>query len=60
MPKPTKQEVRDVLDELEKHELPDGAYWALAHERLHLQYGDIFDYIADDPEFYGYKETPDA
>lgn len=51
---PTKEEVKAVLDELEDYDLPDGAYWAMAHDRLGLEYGDIFDFIADDPEFFDY------
>lgn len=46
---PTKEEIRQVMNEVEDDDLPDGAYWALVHERLGLDYGDV---IAEDPEFF--------
>jgi hypothetical protein len=53
--KPTKQEVKDVLDDPSLEDLPDGAYWSVVHERLDLEYGDVFDYIAEDPQFFEYE-----
>ncbi|OOG62006.1 hypothetical protein B0E45_31870 [Sinorhizobium sp. A49] len=50
-PRPTKEEVRDVMAEVDA--LRDGAHWMLVDERLDLEYGDVFDYIVDDPEFFG-------
>lgn len=55
MRKPTKQEVRDVIEEVEELDLPDGAHWALIHDRLGLEYGDVFDIIAADPEYFGWS-----
>lgn len=52
---PTKEQVRDVLDDDSLEDLPDGAYWAVVHERLGLEYGDVFDIIAEDLAFYGYS-----
>lgn len=52
----TKEEVKQVMDEVDALDLPDGAHWALIHERLGLEYGDVFDVIADDPGFFGYGE----
>jgi hypothetical protein len=54
MVKPTPEQVRDVMQEVEALDLSDGAHWALIHARLGLQYGDVFDYIADNPAFFGY------
>lgn len=51
----TKEEVRDVMEDVEALDLPDGAHWALIHDRLGLDYGDVFDFIAADPEFFGYE-----
>ncbi len=41
------------MAEVDALDLPDGAHWALVHERLDLEYGVVFDYILDDPEFFG-------
>lgn len=51
--KPTKQRVKEVMDEVDALDLPDGAHWALVHERLGLQYGDAFEFMTQDPEFFG-------
>jgi len=53
--RPSKKEVRDILEEVETYDLPDGAYWAMCHDRLGLEYGEVFDYIANDPEFFDYE-----
>lgn len=55
--KPTKEEVKRVMDEVDDLDLPDGAHWGVVHERLGLEYGDVFDYIADDPAFFDAKEV---
>lgn len=52
---PTKEEVRNVMEEVDALDLPDGAHWAMIHERLGLDYGDVFDFISDDPAFFGYE-----
>lgn len=52
MGKPSKQEVKFVMEDVEELGLPDSAYWMLVHERLDLDYGDVFDFIAADPEFF--------
>jgi hypothetical protein len=51
---PTKEQVKAVIDEVDELELSDGAYWQLIHERLGLEYGQVFEYIFADPEFFGY------
>ncbi len=56
-PEPTKEEVKDVMDDVDELDLPDDAHWALIHDRLGLDYGDVFDYISADPEFFGFKEA---
>jgi hypothetical protein len=43
------------MREADDLDLSDGAYWALVHDRLGLKYGAVFDYIAADPDFFGYK-----
>lgn len=54
---PTKEEVKRVLDDVDELDLPDGAHWALVHERLGLEYGDVFEIIAADPAFFGAAEV---
>ena len=51
--KPTKEEVRKVMKQVDNMDLPDGAHWCLIHEKLGLPYGDVFEYIAADPAFFG-------
>ena len=55
----TKEEVRSVMEDTGLQDLPDGAYWCLVHERLGLEYGDVFTIIGQDPEFFGYKIMED-
>lgn len=52
-PKPTKEDVRAVMRAVDELDLPDGAHWRLIHEKLNLRYGDVFEYIAEDPAFFG-------
>lgn len=56
MPKPSKKEVKEVIDDPALEEYGDGAYWGLVHERLGLEYGDVFDIITADPEYFGYSQ----
>lgn len=57
MTKPTKERVREVMQEVDDLDLPDGAHWKMVHEKLKLPYGDVFGYIADDPKFFGARES---
>ena len=52
----TKHDLKRVMEEVGELELPDGAHWALVHERLGLEYGDAFDIIGEDPAFFGAVE----
>ena len=56
--KPAKAQVKAVIDEVRELDLPDGAHWMMIHERLGLPYGDVFYFIAEDPEFFGYRQAP--
>ena len=51
---PSKEDVRDAI-EIAPDDLPDGAYWMWIHDYLGVEYGVVFDYIAEDPEFYDYE-----
>lgn len=48
---------RDACD-LVPDDLPDGAYFALAHEMAGLDYGDGFAELADDMEFDQPERSP--
>ena len=52
MQRPTKEQVKAVIDEVDTLHLGDGAHWVLIHEKLGLPYGEVFDYIAADPKFF--------
>lgn len=57
MSNPSKERVKEVLEEVEELDLPLGAYWALVHERLGFEYGDVFEIIANDPDYFGYGDA---
>lgn len=57
MTKPTKEQVKAVLDEVDELDMPDGAHWMLCHEKLGLKYGDLFPIMEADPEFFGLRES---
>jgi len=54
MSDPTKERVKEVMEEVDELDLPDGAHWMMIHERLGLEYGDVFDIISTDPKFFGF------
>lgn len=56
MSAPSKEHVRAVLKGVDELDLSDGAHWALVHEKLGLDYGDVFDILAEDPPFFGMIE----
>lgn len=55
--RPTKEQVRAVIEEVDALDLPDGAHWAMIHDKLNLDYGDVFEYISDDPAYFGAKKV---
>jgi hypothetical protein len=58
--KVSKEQVKQVIEDVEDLDLPDGAHWSMIHERLDLAYGRVFEIIAEDPGFFGYAETMSA
>lgn len=54
---PSKEEIKKVMDEVDALDLPDGAHWAMVHERLGLEYGDVFPIIGAHPHFFGVTQT---
>lgn len=57
---PTKEQVKEAMQDAEEMDLPDGAYWAMVHDLLGLEYGDVFDFITTDPAYFGWEETVTA
>lgn len=54
--KPSKRTIRLVLNEVETLGLPDGAHWVMVHERLGLEYGEVFPLMSADPEYFDLVE----
>ena len=54
--KPTKEQVEEAIEEADALDLPDGAYWMIIHERLGLEYGDLFPLMDE----YGLLDEGDA
>lgn len=54
--KPTKERVKQVIDEMDDN-LPDGAYWSIVHQKLGLEYGEVFTIMSDNPDYFGLKEV---
>ena len=58
MSRPSKERVREVIQEVDALDLLDGVHWALIQKKLGLSYGEVFDYIAEDPAFFGATPVP--
>lgn len=43
----TIEKIRAAMEEVDD-DLPDGAYWAMVHEILGVEYGEIFPLLAED------------
>lgn len=56
--RPTLWLVRDTIEEVEALDLPDGAHWALIHDKLGLEYGEVFDIMVAYPDFFGINIEP--
>ena len=58
MGRPTKERIREVLDEVNAMDLSDAKHWHVVHRKLGLRYGDVFDLMLEDREFFGIKPLP--
>lgn len=59
MTKRPKMRFEDAMEIAEGMDLPDGAFWAMAHEIAGLEYGDGFDELfSDDREPHPQPQTP--
>ncbi len=60
-PHPAKETVKAVMDECDELDLSDSAYWHMVHDKLGLEYGDVFHMLQDDPDYFGveYPEKKD-
>ena len=56
MSRPTKEKVKAVMEQVDAEDYSDAKHWQEVHRRLRLPYGDVFDYIAEDPAFFGAKK----
>ena len=43
----TIEEIRDAMAQAD-NDLPDGAYWAMVHDILGVEYGEVFPILAED------------
>ena len=50
----TKERLKQVMDDVEDMDLPDGAHWALINQMMNFDYGDAESIIAEDPDFFGF------
>ena len=57
MPKPTKERVKEVLEEVDALNLSDGAHWQMVHDKLGLRYGEVFHIITASPGYFGFERT---
>lgn len=47
------ERIKEVVEEVRALNLPGDSFWAMVEERLGLDSGDVFHFIAEDPVFYG-------
>lgn len=47
------QRIKDVYDEVDELNLPDGAHWAMVGERLGMEGYEVMEIMADNPKFFG-------
>lgn len=56
MPKISRDRIKQVVDEVRALDPPADSFWQIVEERLGLDSGDVFHFIAEDPVFYGFAE----
>ncbi|MBL8906735.1 MAG: hypothetical protein JNM20_08665 [Rhizobiales bacterium] len=56
MPRISRDRIKQVVDEVRALDPPADAFWQIVEERLGLDSGDVFHFIAEDPVFYGFAE----
>lgn len=49
----TLQEIKDIYEEIDELDLPDGAHWAMVGERLGMEGYEVMEIMADNPKFFG-------
>ena len=52
-----KERLREVLEECEAGDPPEGAYWEMVYDVLGVGPTVVMDMIARDPRFYGFAAT---
>ncbi len=56
MRKISRDRIKQVVDEVRTLDPPADSFWQIVEERLGLDSGDVFHFIAEDPVFYGFGE----
>ncbi len=52
----TNERIKKVMEEVDALDLPDDLHWAIVHQRLGLDYGEVFEIIARDMTFFGIRQ----
>jgi hypothetical protein len=56
MPNVSRERIKQVVEEVRALDPPAETFWQIVEERLGLDSGDVFHFIAEDPVFYGIAE----
>ena len=56
MPNVSRDRIKQVVEEVRALDPPAETFWQIVEERLGLDSGDVFHFIAEDPVFYGFAE----
>ena len=51
-----REKLRRVVEEVRALNVPPGLFWEMVEERMGVDHGDVFHFIAEDPVFYGFAE----
>jgi hypothetical protein len=49
--------LKRIMDEVDELDLPDGAHWGVVHDRMGMEYGDVFPILEGNLEFFNCREN---